>query len=384
MCNNVLLTQIVKTKQQNNMSTYSTELSSISVIKRFHAYYAYHAKHANKDEKQAWIDFICLPESESDEHVYLSRCSSWTLLSKCTRILTSLSAHTEPISDTIFDARTLFIAMRPDINICLDLVYSAHPKALRMVVEAGISAWSQTERIAAIIASVMVEDWTYNNHKLRNRLLASIHIQSKLTVLDHCISLVQSKDYDTVAQLSNMHKLRKRFEPHFKAWYSNIESNLSVYLPMHISEEILRQATEFDLDAIDYIHANHLQRNIDIEVCSAEYKFISADGVFSKENYCDWIFSHDSFMSESVIYHIHLVKNVEYRNVTPPENVAIEYFSKKMYGRSWIRAKQKNASRPPVDDLAFIKESMIFIAKFRTKQPDIYMQNLPEITEIES
>ena len=153
---------------------------------------------------------------------------------------------------------------------------------------------------------------------------------------------------------------------------------------MHISEEILRQATEFDLDAIDYIHANHLQRNIDIEVCSAEYKFISADGVFSKENYCDWIFSHDSFMSEAVIYHIHLVKNVEYRNVTPPENVAIEYFSKKMYGRSWIRAIQKNASRPPVDDLAFIKESMIFIAKFRTKQPDIYMQNLPEITEIES
>jgi hypothetical protein len=273
----------------------------------------------------------------------------------------------------------VILAMRPGIGIFLDLINGNHRKALRMVLEAGMSTWTQEARVAGALYLTHCQGnspWQKNGTTPLVRLLKSLRIQVKLPVIACCISIERSKKYVNKQLVQVLENLSTRFASQLARWKASISSILSESLPIHLADDIVDRVTAFDAAAeSNEILAAHLEHEIDIEVQRSELHFIDSTSELSIERYMAWL--KKCFYLQRVIHmgtalQSHCVRHSpfdEWKNVTPEGNSEVAHFEVELYSRPWIVARNmKHWYARETDADAFVKENLAFIANFRTKR----------------
>ena len=303
-------------------------------------------------------------------------------------MLASMAAHVGPLSPTGTrnDVRKVFLALRPGIDVFLDLVDGPFPKALRLVAEAGVPTWSQPEIAAGALSLVQSEEWLNCSPALLRRLLAALRIQSKVRVAELCLAAQRTKRCCTMPEecrrsaIDTLAGLCARHAPQLDRWKAMVASSLSRRLCPDVVGPIVELATTVDIGAIVDVQARHMERLVDLEVRRAEREFIR-HGTFSLPAYLEWTNRHafcrhlgDVIRACRWKFDVFLVEgNVTPSDVTPADNRAITVYEVEMYGRPWAYAHSpRGYANTEAAAVVGIRESIAFIREHRTKTPSAY------------
>jgi hypothetical protein len=288
-------------------------------------------------------------------------------------------------------ARDVFLALRPGIDVFLDLVCTLHAKALRMAAEAGLPRWTQPERIAALLAVADEHDAVMAG--LRRRLLASIRVDVRPAALDRCMCIRVGRAIDEARRVDELEARRGASEKR-ACWMSctgAVARRALVARGLHglLADRVfdLAVASEADrlLHAADNVRADHLQAQMDTEVRRAESVFFADEGEFSKEAFASWasqfIRQHQhgvwrprtNFLSSALMSALWSGGGgIGTTDVTPQGNKYVTVFQISVHGRRWTLARVEAPPSTPAD-ARVERELIAFVVAFRTRrQPGDY------------
>jgi hypothetical protein len=274
-------------------------------------------------------------------------------------------------------ARDVFLALRPGIDVFLDLVRTSQAKALRLAAEAGIPRWTLPERIAALLAVV---DEDEHVHRLSARLLASIRVDARPAVLDRCIEDERYRSFANSHVVDGHIEARRRAEEQRAPWLAATGAaarralgacGIHGLLADRVFELAVASEAETLMRAADDVRADYLQTQIDTEVRCAERVFFTGKGKFSKDAFLAWMKMAGNRVSMSCALRSSLWiggsgGHLSRTDVTPEGNKHVRVSQISVHGRRWTMAWQDGAR---VDVEGLFRELVAFIAAFRTKRP---------------
>lgn len=320
-----------------------------------------------------WADFAARGGPDTDR-CRTARCGAGPETPRTTQILVNLAAHVGPLPGLASDARSVFLALRPGIDVFLDLIDGPYPKALRLVAEAGVSTWREPEIAAGALSLVQSCDLcncvcATRRQGLLRRLLSALSVPSRARVAELCLS--QSSWYVLDVYF---HRVVARHAPLIDRWRSTVTSMLARRLCPDVAAAIVELATTIDDRDVAAVQARHLERLVDLEVRRAECEFVRG-GAFSRAAFLAWAHANRSkrYLLSDAIRHCALKLNVPPRcsesesgkNGCRSERGNIKVYEVDLYGKTWTLAER--AGPPASED-----EILAFLLKHRTKTPEAY------------
>jgi len=309
---------------------------------------AYQSQTTIRSKVLEWAAFLRSEEGK-DEVIHLPRPNRPPSLSRKAATLVCLTANvtSRGMPDKLegVRARDVFLALRPGIDVFLDLARTSQAKALRLAAEAGIPRWTLPERIAALLAVVDEDDHV---DRLSARLLASIRVDARPAVIDRCIQGERDRSFantHTCTRAIERHiEARRRAEEQRAPWLAATGAaarralgacGIHGLLADRVFELAVASEAETLMRAADDVRADYLQTQIDTEVRCAERVFFTDEG------------------------------NLSSTDVTPEGNKHVRVSQISIHGRRWTLAWQDGAR---VDVEGLFRELVAFIAAFRTKR----------------